>query len=515
MNVPQVQTDDVSTVIERMRRQDINKHMKAISTEFEEETLQDKDGRKMVRDKARKMMQQEEDIKVAGFLRAVSSIMERELERGAKSLAFEGWSVSWTEEQDRCKCILELTLPQHVSRGLEFEDHPPSCTYLSWNCNGTRLAASYGRLQTTGWCTESGYICVWNTSMATTVSPDEISTQPQQQQVTIEVEECYVTCIQFHPTNADVIACGTYDGGIKIWRIQGDADMLFAQSRIDRHSHRDPVVEIVWLKNKFDGVTILASMGGDGKIMLWSRRLDPLMGFSFSYSTRHVPMGMTCICFARALSGNFAAIATRQRQSMAESDEFFVVGSEGGEVHRACLSAKTISTKPAQGLSSASTVSVKAIRTDFEYDGSVGYVSAVDCSPFNRNIFLTASSDGLVRVYNTFQSHDILSLQPSEGGSVQDAVWSPFRPCVIACTCSNGHLYVYDLMAEDNIQPALSMDIGQGKPVMRLRFNPQMRNYIASADYGGNVKLFSLSDHLTSSANLTRELSFLRKLCST
>ena len=41
----------------------------------------------------------------------------------------------------------------------------------------------------------------------------------ERRRIVIDVDDSYPTCVEFHPINAEVLAAGTYDGVIKIWRM--------------------------------------------------------------------------------------------------------------------------------------------------------------------------------------------------------------------------------------------------------------------------------------------------------
>jgi hypothetical protein len=49
-------------------------------------------------------------------------------------------------------------------------------------------------------------------------------------------------------------------------------------------------------------------------------------------------------------------------------------------------------------------------------------VYAVACSPFHRNFFLTASTDGTVRLYSQLETAPLLIMEPA-GGYLFDVEW--------------------------------------------------------------------------------------------
>jgi WD40 repeat protein len=98
-----------------------------------------------------------------------------------------------------------------------------------------------------------------------------------------------------------------------------------------------------------------------------------------------------------------------------------------------------------------------------------GPVTQLLFSPFHRNVFLSCSTDGSVRVYNLVkvreythfmcmrvlyilfvrslthtQPNALLYLEPSRD-YITGASWSPTRPLVFACSDAGGFVYIFDL----------------------------------------------------------------------
>jgi len=140
-------------------------------------------------------------------------------------------------------------------------------------------------------------------------------------------------------------------------------------------------------------------------------------------------------------------------------------------------------------------VQTKQNPIDFIYESSIGHVHALECSPFHKNLFLTCNNDGLIRLYNMLHSQEITVLKPCDFGVVYDSAFSPFRPMVIASAASNGHLYMYDLSAT-LAHPVADIEVSK-KPLRCVSFNPAMKEFLATADDFGQVKIWQLNDYLT------------------
>jgi WD40 repeat protein len=423
------------------------------------------------------------------FLNRIIPLMEKQLIDNETSHALEDYDVNWNEEIDSVSSLYNLTLPDRIYK--KYKANPLSCTDISWNCTGNMLAVSYGRLNHVGWCLESGYVSVWNIYDLQTPDP-----------IVIEVEESYTMKVAFHPKLHDVLAIGTYDGAVKVYRIaeEHNVDWLVASSQ-NNSSHRDPVTALTWVESRKDRRTLLASMSGDGKILLWDTDANnlnqPVAGYSFTYPKKKAALGASCFAFI-----NIHAGTPLYKKYIVTTDNHFIIGTQVGEIHKAIFSASSlIDVSRDKKLMDAKTAPVK-IRPnslEFTYNAAVGYVHNVDPSPFDKNLFLTCSSDGMIRLYNSHKQDEIIGIQP--GGEqlvLYDARWSPFRPLVLACGSSNGRLFFFDL-DQSTASPVVDLAATENTSVSitTLRFSEKFREYLATGDSKGNVKIWQLNDLLS------------------
>lgn len=125
-----------------------------------------------------------------------------------------------------------------------------------------------------------------------------------------------------------------------------------------------------------------------------------------------------------------------------------MVGTDGGTVYRCMFlhstqmeAEFTRALADADGRKPTLRSPVKA-----EFTPHAGPVHAVDCSPFQRNVFASCGIDGTVRVYNTLQSEPVVLLEPASV-YLYGVQWSPFRPLVMAVSTGDGRIALYDLLA--------------------------------------------------------------------
>lgn len=87
-----------------------------------------------------------------------------------------------------------------------------------------------------------------------------------------------------------------------------------------------------------------------------------------------------------------------------------------------------------------------SIPFNLNYERHYGPVQGVSFSPFHSRIFLSASVDGSIKMFDYSLNWQIMSFEPGINEYLNDVQWSPFRPSVFACVGSKGLIYIYDLM---------------------------------------------------------------------
>jgi WD40 repeat protein len=327
--------------------------------------------------------------------------------------------------------------------------------------------------------------------------------------------------VSFHPKMDNVLAVGTYDGGIRIHKLEKETDSLIAASRIEQYSHRDPITALHWLKNQVDNSYVLASMSSDGLVLWWSakNRLEkPIAMYKFTDLERGAPLGATALSFLNKFAGSSV-----KNKGAPTTDNSFIIGTEVGQIVKSSFSqVERINTTKQDFFKQK--VEVINSTLDFTYDSATGYTHCVESSPFRRDVFLTASSDGLVRLYNSFKQKDMVTLQPERGSSINtgfayDARWSPFRPLVVGIGTDTGKLLLYDL-SESIANPVVAIDNHtekevkasttmtsslHGRSIYCVRFNQASRELLATGGQTGVVKVWLLNDELTQTQKKEQE----------
>eukprot|EP00668_Euglena_longa_P011929 GGOE01014350.1.p1 GENE.GGOE01014350.1~~GGOE01014350.1.p1 ORF type:complete len:562 (-),score=150.35 GGOE01014350.1:218-1903(-) len=422
------------------------------------------------------------DHPMLDFLEKVTPDLLTLLELNNRSTAFEGFAVNWEEEATAVSVQHLLTPAVPCDAGLQV-------TGVAWNSNGTVVAISYGRIDVVGWCYDRGYVCTWNV-LREGVRP----TKPDR---CFEVDN-YVTCVAFHPDEPAILCGGTYNGEVIVWNIALEEDNVVAQTANTLSSHillhTDPVHKVLWALNRREGKAkyVILSVSGDGRILIWNLNnalASPVGGYELA--SKRGALGCTCIGILHNMQ---SAVTVKTEAPTLES--VVILGTETGGVCRAAL-------KPAQIMegASAKTTHVRITLADpvnFRYESHQGPVQQIHCSPFHRNLFLSASSDGTLKLFNVNDGGKLHAITPSAspGAYLYDAKWSPARPFVCAAVARDGQLYLFDL-EDSGIKPVCAMPAGsEGAPVLALDFNPVNKELLATGDALGHVRIWKLSHAL-------------------
>ncbi|PRP76276.1 hypothetical protein PROFUN_07798 [Planoprotostelium fungivorum] len=403
------------------------------------------------------------------FLKEQTPIMEEQLEKNLQSRAFGQYTVSWEEEINSISCAYELS-PSPNFNAAASED---SVSGLTWNASGSMLVASYGKLDHAGWCSHVGSLKGWNVFRR--------KMDPKKPEVSIETPNCLM-CAEFHPEEVSIIAGGTFNGQLLVWDLDNTDEPLLAATEFTEDNHLEPISKIVWLPGSTRKSSKILTIGGDGKVLCWgliqkldtSWKLDLIQGYLLSIRNKGVLTGGT------ALSLN------------SEDPNTFVVGTEPGRIYKCALNDRhnreVTADEPRFHFANP---------INFSYDTHTGPVNHVHFSPFHRNIFLSCACDSQIRIYHMLKQKCALTLLPSPTHYVYCCTWSPFRPLVFAAGSGDGRMYIYDLQ-KSRVRATATIDAGTLKAaVIAVSFNAKRRDYIATGDAKGVVRVWQLNHFLS------------------
>ncbi|XP_061633072.1 WD repeat-containing protein 34 isoform X1 [Phyllopteryx taeniolatus] len=407
------------------------------------------------------------------FLHQVEVPVIRELVRNSKSHAFDGFQVNWEEHNKMVLCLHQLQHPRALERDLHV-------TSVSWSCTGAVIACAYGRMAEGDWSNDKSYVCTWNL--------DHGGLNTKQADLVIDVPTA-VTSLCCHPKHPALMAGGLHSGEVVIWDTSQSTDPVLAQTGMSADSHREPVCQVTWvaLQNKRDFGVLSACSGG--RILLWtvsSEQGKLVLKAAFALVQQQVLSSRT------SFKGQGTSTVGVTSLDLSPWDpDTFLVGSEGGLLLRCSLSSQT----PAAVSSEYHSVPLRAPAV-FSFRPGSGPVHSIHCSPFHRNLFLSAGTDGLAHLHSLLQTNPLRSLRVSDT-YVFKVQWSPTRPLLFAAATEQGEVKIFDL-SRRSLRPAATIDPGGvGHAATCLAFNCQNTGLLAVGKTDGTVGVWKLSTDLT------------------
>ncbi|KAM9820662.1 cytoplasmic dynein 2 intermediate chain 2 [Neosynchiropus ocellatus] len=405
------------------------------------------------------------------FLRRVEGLVTRELFQNSRSHAFDDYQVNWEDGSRPVSCLHRLQHPNASEQDLQV-------TCVSWSCTGAVIACAYGRTSHSDWNSDKSYVCTWNLDRrnVSLKQPDQVIDVPTG-----------VTALCCHPERPAIIAGGLYNGEVVVWDTSRTQDLVLAQTGMSTDSHREPVYQVKWVPLQKKEFGVLSACSG-GRVLQWtldSEQNQLVLHAAYALMMQQVPQSSSF-----KVRGSSTVGITSLALSRWDPDTF-LVGSEGGVLLRCSFSSQTLAATPSEGES----VTLRAPAV-FSFRPGTGPIHSIHCSPFHRNVFVSAGTDGLAHLHSLLQTDPLLSLRVSDS-YVFDVQWSPTRPLVFAAATGQGEVQIFDL-SHRSLKPAATIDHGAaGQAATCLSFNSQNPRLLAVGKTDGTVGIWQLSTYLT------------------
>ena len=263
----------------------------------------------------------------------------------------------------------------------------------------------------------------------------------------------------FHPSKPSLLVGGSFNGEIFLWDISKKDDNLVSSSSMDDYFHREAITQMLWIEqqsllpysNSLNSHFNLISLSTDGKMLFWSMKFDekgddsllnyPIKGYSLLRKKDGFISTVGGLCFSNSI----------------EDKTTFIVGTEAGSLLRAVVSNISLEKKQKvlfegksdyiknlkwkeealpvmvnlnqkiipeikqhveeyaknKGVQEILPKHIFASKPDIRkiysnpvtsaFEPHMGPVYSVHFNPFHRNVFVSSSLDGSVRVYDLLQ----------------------------------------------------------------------------------------------------------------
>jgi len=317
-------------------------------------------------------------------------------------------------------------------------------TALCWNPEYSDLfAVGYGSYDFMKQGT--GMVCCW--SLKNPTHPEYTFTT-----------ETGVMCLDYHSQHSSLLAVGLYDGTVMIFDVRNKLNKPIFASTVRTGKHTDPVWQVSWQEEDLAKNLNFFSISSDGRVTLWTMSKNELQHTDVM-ELKLVGLAKDGVAEEEAslcgLAGGSCFDFNKQ------SEHLFVVGTEEGKLHKCS----------------------KAYNSQYleTYDGHHMAVYAVRWNHFHPRVFLSASADWTVKLWEHNSSTPLMSFDL--GNSVGDVCWSPYSSTVFAAVTSDGKVHCFDL-SENKHEPLCDQKVVRKSKLTHVSFNPRDPILLVGDDRG-------------------------------
>lgn len=385
-------------------------------------------------------------------------IMERMIAQNEELEKYHDYQNMYTEfwyEKHEYYGTLHQFKDKHIQPLWRFVFSPnkkKSVTCICWNKKyDDMFIVAYGSYEF-GKKKQQGSLCLF--SLKNAHYPENI----------IYTQDAVMAC-DFHPRYPALIAVGLYDGIVEVYDIRDKERKPMYKSSVRTQKHTDPVWQVVWSPN-ISKEQNFYSISSDGRVMNWIMMKDKLEPEEvikmklINKKNKFVDEETSLISQASGLCFDFSPF----------DPYIFLVGTEEGLIHKCS----------------------KAYSAQYQetYEGHHLAVYKVRWNPYHKRIFISASADWTIKIWDTNFTSPSMSLDL--GLAVVDVIWSPYQSQIFIAL-SLEKTYIYDLSVDRYDAVAENRPVKSKCTNLSFSWNKPL---LLVGDSHGGINSFKLSREL-------------------
>lgn len=286
------------------------------------------------------------------------------------------------------------------------------------------------------------------------------------------IEHSGVMCIDWHPTQSNLLCVGLYDGGVHVYDIKNREKKPIYESTIKVGKHSEPVWQVKWQEDDTSKNLTFYSISSDGRVTTWvltknELQWEDLMELKLENNVDDIDGDEGVTGLAGGCSMGFNSV----------SEHLFIVGTEEGKVHKCS----------------------KAYASQYlqTYAGHQMAVYTVTWNNKHPDSFLSCSADWTVKLWEHTRQNPISTFDLN--AAVGDVAWAPFSSTVFAACTQDGKVHIFDLH-QRKFEPICEQKIVKKAKLTKISFSPTHPIILVGDDDGG-VSSLKLSPNLRKDYN--------------
>ena len=423
---------------------------------------------------------------------------------------------------------------------------------MAFSKNGTILSISYFINDHIAPCSHLGLIIFYKFENLLNLTEENLYLKNYSEKIEVETNSC-IKCIEPHPTINNIFVAGSYNGEllyINLGNKDSGKEYIEFSSKIDSMFYKECIINLRFVKFE-DNIYYIVSISNEGRILVWNipdQFKYPVIGFNLKFKVDRITLTINPTFFINSPFENFDFLLGSydgniykvnfnkpNEENAGKQDYLFlekngVVWRKNTRIFVSNMKEKEITEmkniiesicrdKEIINLDMEEFIKLKydvnkiyknALKANYEKHFS--FISSISFNYFIKNLFLTTSYDGSLRLYKgdskgmKFFYEKIAKDKNNEKDFCYYtyATWSPYKPSLFVSGNNKGEVNFEVITSKNTTKNILNFcNNGNNCSIVKICFNPNNlgKNIMCISYSDGLIELIYLSDEFSNVGN--------------